>query len=494
MAKKFNLKKTLLMVTAYALVAALAIGGTVAYLQDSDSDVNVMTLGNVSIEQIEQERDENGNLVPFSQAKPAYPAVGKIAWDDTFLNVNGTGYKVFDDGLKNVVDKIVTVNNTGKSDAYVRTIVAIEAPEGDPNDLIHFNWNDTGVELEGGFVTKIDGVDYYIVSFVYTDALAAGTKSAPSLMQLFLDSKATNEDCAKFGPSWEILVKTQAVQAEGFADAKTALDTAFGTITAAGHPWSNTVLVQTNDEAELKNALTSGKEVILNTDIVNLTDAAYNGNGSKVQLAGSGTGSYGYLGFNPGKGEDVAVSNLTVNGVGFVEVGHYGEGGGNYTINDLTINGMSATLAVNNGYKEVNDKVTAAFAHYGNATLNNCVMTGTVATTEGYTAEDTYDAGFVNSTKTIINGGKYGSIYVWNHANVTIKNADLGTITTAAIKLKNGNGKLTIGEGTTVDTIIISDVAAKYFTPNLVIEDGATVGAIVYNGTTYTQAEWLARG
>ena len=39
------------------LVAALSIAGTVAYLQDDDSAVNVMTLGNVSIEQIEQERD-----------------------------------------------------------------------------------------------------------------------------------------------------------------------------------------------------------------------------------------------------------------------------------------------------------------------------------------------------------------------------------------------------------------------------------------------------
>ena len=48
-----KMKKVLLMCTAYVLVAALAIGGTIAYLQDSDSDVNVMTLGNVSIDQHE---------------------------------------------------------------------------------------------------------------------------------------------------------------------------------------------------------------------------------------------------------------------------------------------------------------------------------------------------------------------------------------------------------------------------------------------------------
>ena len=113
-----NAKKVLLTVGSFVLTAALAIGGTVAYLQSEDSDVNVMTLGNVKIEQIEQERDENGNLVEFTQAKPAFPAVGNIAWDATGVKVNGTEYKVFDSGLKNVVDKIVTVNNIGKSDGF----------------------------------------------------------------------------------------------------------------------------------------------------------------------------------------------------------------------------------------------------------------------------------------------------------------------------------------------------------------------------------------
>ena len=481
-----KMKKVLLMCTAYVLVAALAIGGTVAYLQDDDSDVNVMTLGNVKIEQVEQERDAEGNLVEFKQAKPAYPAVGPIEWDEDLLAVNGGEYKVFTDDLKNVVDKIVTVNNTGKSEAFVRTVVAIEAPNGDPNDLIHINWNSTDTAMSGGFLTKIDGVDYVIFVFTYKEALASGAKSAPSLVQVFLDSATTNEDCAAYGESWEILVKSQAVQTNGFATPEQALDTAFGTITAAGHPWSNTVLVQTNDETELKNALTSGKEVILNTDIVNLTDATYNGNGSKVQLAGSGTGSYGYLGFNPGKGEDVAVSNLTVNGVGFVEVGHHGQGGGDYTIENLTVKGMSSTLAVTNGA----DKVTAAFAHYGNATMNNCVMTGTVATAEGYTAEDTYDAGFVNSTKTVINGGEYGSFYVWSQAHVTVNGAKIDRIRSAAITTKN-LGKLTIGAGTTVGTI---ELTPGSYTPALVIEEGATVGTIIYKGVSYTQAEWMNRG
>ena len=136
-------KKVLMMGASYALVATLAIGGTLAYLQSEDSDVNVMTLGNVEIEQVEQERDENGNLDEFHPNKPAYPAVGPVEWDDEKLEVNDGEYKVFTDELKNVVDKIVTVKNTGKFDAYIRTVIAIEAPEYDKNDLIHINYNFT---------------------------------------------------------------------------------------------------------------------------------------------------------------------------------------------------------------------------------------------------------------------------------------------------------------------------------------------------------------
>lgn len=224
------MKKKLLMAASYLLVVVLAVTGTVAYLTDTDEDVNVMTLGSVKIEQVEQERNENGELAEFSQAKPAYPAVGPVEWDSERLDVNGTGYKVFTDELKNVVDKIVTVNNTGKSDAYIRTLIAIEAPNYDPQDLIHINYNGDGITIDGPVNLEMDGVLYSVFSFTYSDALPAGEKSAPSLLQVFLDAKTTNEDCAAFGDAWEILVRSQAVQTNGFDDAKTALDTAFGEV------------------------------------------------------------------------------------------------------------------------------------------------------------------------------------------------------------------------------------------------------------------------
>ncbi len=268
-----KLKKVLLMGAAYVLVAALAIGGTIAYLSSNDSDVNVMTLGNVKIEQVEQERDANGNLVGFTQAKPAYPAVGPVEWAEEGVTVNGTEYKVFTDDLKNVIDKIVTVNNTGKSNAYVRTIVAIEAPDYDPDNLIHINYNDTGIVISNPITAEIKGVKYVVFAFTYNEALTAGEKSAPSLMQLFLDKDADNAFCEKFGSSWDVMVLSQAVQTAGFDNAGEALNTGFGELNEENViKWFGGVEKKTHvvsSAQELKDAmLTRGGHIILNDDII----------------------------------------------------------------------------------------------------------------------------------------------------------------------------------------------------------------------------------
>ena len=63
------MKRSLLMVLALVVSMSLALGSTIAYLQDSDEDHNVMTLGNVHIEQIEQEWNaDKSDLVDLSQA------------------------------------------------------------------------------------------------------------------------------------------------------------------------------------------------------------------------------------------------------------------------------------------------------------------------------------------------------------------------------------------------------------------------------------------
>ena len=45
-----NKRKILTLALSICMVAILAIGGSLAYLTDTDKDVNVMTLGSVEIE------------------------------------------------------------------------------------------------------------------------------------------------------------------------------------------------------------------------------------------------------------------------------------------------------------------------------------------------------------------------------------------------------------------------------------------------------------
>ncbi|MBE5787649.1 MAG: hypothetical protein E7324_08940, partial [Clostridiales bacterium] len=263
-----KLNRTMMLCLCIVLAVAMATTGTIAYLQDSASDVNVMTMGNVKIEQIEQERDENGDLTDFTQGKPAMPAVGPIGWADEHLVVGDHEVKVFTEDLKNVIDKIVTVKNTGRSDAYIRTIIAIEAPNGDPNDLLHVNHNHVDyVQAPSWTLITLDGVEYVYACYTYKDILAPGEVSAPSLIQLFLDSKATNEDIEAFGEEWEVIVLSQAVQAAGFDDAATALNEAFGEANVQNvTEWMGGAKAESpyvDNQADLDEALKAGGEVIL---------------------------------------------------------------------------------------------------------------------------------------------------------------------------------------------------------------------------------------
>lgn len=281
------MKKRIVTICLVAALLATCFAGTYAYLTDIEAAKNVMVLGNVDIEQKEYQRVvENNNWVTTGETDaygyipdaieaydydgklaPAVYADGKVKWDDRNGSESATGAQsyqqswaaagapgsnqLFDDSVKNVVDKFVFVTNTGNSDVYFRTIVLIEAPESVSQGLIHDNFNnntrydyngaaegrlDAGKSEPHGYTpcpyVTVDGVRYYVVVATHTEALKSGDTARPSLLQLYLDPAATNADCEEFGDSWDVLVLSQAVQADGFADAQTALDTAFGVIDA----------------------------------------------------------------------------------------------------------------------------------------------------------------------------------------------------------------------------------------------------------------------
>ena len=365
-----KLKNILLSGLSLVLVAALAIGGTVAYLQDDDSDVNVMTLGNVSIEQHEYERVvengaykvENGSYVlkDFSQAKPLLPSAIPTngpgwGWDTTLVDMSQVDSKgtmqVFTAG-SNAQDKIVTVKNTGKSDAYVRTWIALEDP---------FTENRLGVNVgKDSYYTQtswttveIDGVKYSVSCFTYNEALKPGEVSTPSLFQVYLNSKATNEDMELLGDTYEILAFSQAVQTAGFDSADAALNTAFGT----NHPWADGVKIPAvvEDADGLVEALENGKDVILTDDV-------------KIDPAGM-SNAYGTTGINVKNGQTIDGNGHTLDIKG---------AGGTWDSGINTTGGLIKNLTVTGSFRGI--FINHNSTHSEPVILENVIIDGTTYT------------------------------------------------------------------------------------------------------------------
>ena len=248
------MKKKILSICLAAVIAVMAItGASLAYLTDTDDADNVFEVGNVQIELVEQQRNENGELEAFEDNKTLMPIVGSAQGEK-----DGYGLPI----AKNYVDKIVNVKNTGKSDAYVRVIVAVPAGLDNSTDamsVIHWNvgnrfsptkaytegYTNPGYEdIEWDFVEEItiDGVAYNTYCFTYTKALAAGkTTDCAAITGFYLDKNVDNYVDDKGNVVYtlngndinydltkgvKVPVFAQAVQAAGFDSAEEAFTNA----------------------------------------------------------------------------------------------------------------------------------------------------------------------------------------------------------------------------------------------------------------------------
>ncbi len=224
------MKKKILSICLASVIAVIAVAGaSVAYLTDTDQKDNVFTLGNVDIK-LEED---------FVNLSKLLPATGSAQ--------NGT--------LKNGVQKDVKVTNIGTEDAYVRVHIALpsildstDATGGAAFNTLHFNyrstdigegkwdWSDkTGAPYEGQwnfYTTTIDGIEYNVYVVTYETALAPDATTESAMHQVYLDSRVTNEVILnvkdKLGENWHMYVAAEGVQADGFDDAYSALNTAFG--------------------------------------------------------------------------------------------------------------------------------------------------------------------------------------------------------------------------------------------------------------------------
>lgn len=244
-------KKILVLCLVVALAVTAVVGGTLAYFTDKDEATNTFTAGGVDIALIEQERDGKGGLQNFTQDQVLMPIVGSAQGEKDDL-----GQPV----AENYIDKIVTIENTGKSGAYVRAYFAIPSALDDGYEtfnaganILHFNFgNANGVSTEGVqwnwmhgnkwnyFETTIDGVAYNVYYADYYQVLPAGETTEQFISGVYLDKNVDMKD-GKYidtrfptadlsilaGPV-KCPVFAVAVQADGFDNAADAVNAAFG--------------------------------------------------------------------------------------------------------------------------------------------------------------------------------------------------------------------------------------------------------------------------
>jgi len=377
-------KRTLLM--AIALVASLALvtTGTLAYLTDTDSDVNVMTIGNVDIEQHEMKRvdgvDYNatlkeGDLEPFEDGIklfPAYPTTAEpekaydamqnkedgIKWGPYVHDSNAWNGLWSDDNLVGAVDKMVFVENTGSSDAYVRTLLAFEKPEG-----VMIGWgsehadivlNMNGYDLYGNSAGKastvpmceieIDGITYEVYEFCYDRAMKPGEWTRPSLLQVVMTNWADNETVALLGDTYEVLALSQAVQVENLEQlgAQGALDAAFGKVNIENATkWFSEMegmpVTTASTAEELTAALANGGTVVVTGDIELADEQITLTEDTNLVLSGNITADPGTLSSTYGMFNIPSGVTLTVGGEGSI------------VLDTETSKGISAVIFQNDG-------------------------------------------------------------------------------------------------------------------------------------------------
>lgn len=272
-------KKVLALALAFVLTIIGTVGMTVAYLTDTDNEENTFTVGNVQIELIEQQRgeDENGDkiLVEFENEKVLLPIVGSAQGEDDEFGLPTAA---------NYVDKLVTVENTGASDAYIRVFVAVPHNLDDgaeeynaAKNVLHFNlgnkkvgdewvttyntdwmwtkaldsddWNayETDISVKLPEADSAQPIKYTVYVGTYLPVVESGKITTRAIDGFYLD-EAVDCSVAEDGTfKWTkgsavvdyplekgvvIPVFAQAVQADGFADAFAAFDAA-----KLANPW-----------------------------------------------------------------------------------------------------------------------------------------------------------------------------------------------------------------------------------------------------------------
>lgn len=230
-------KKTILVAAiAVMLVAALVVGGTLAYFTDTDTKTNTFTTGKVDITLNETFDADNAKLLPGSQSTNAVQKEVSIK-----LNEGSEDAYVWYEWLipaaldstngSTGTDNIVHVNSAGRTWDNYRENPKFWA-DGQTEALpLEKTWDHTLDGTIQGFVGTevVDGITYNKYVALYHGKLSAGDKTSVGMTQVYMDSKVDTNAQGQytingnvidydFSNGVNIIVRAYGMQADGFAD------------------------------------------------------------------------------------------------------------------------------------------------------------------------------------------------------------------------------------------------------------------------------------
>lgn len=227
------MKKKVTLIALILILVTLAVTGSLAYFRAEDEVKNVMSFGTVEIVQHEMEHDASGWLQEFTQGQVLAPIV----------NVNSPQEDPY------YIEKLVTVENVGDSEAYIRTFIAFPASL---ESILVLDTDKTGKWIQDTALwnnAMIDSKEYKVISYTYHRALKSSETTEEVLTGVYLDPRVdaqinpatnTRQFCIMdadenwvfadydINGSVDVFVVTQASQTTGLPDnPQEALNTAF---------------------------------------------------------------------------------------------------------------------------------------------------------------------------------------------------------------------------------------------------------------------------
>lgn len=203
-------KKITALFLCVALAAIAIVGASLAYFSDTDNKTNTFTVGGVKIDLIEQQSNEDHTgFVPYTGDKVLMPIVG---------SAQGEKYPNGQPKAANYIDKVVTIQNTGKSAAWIRAYYAVPSDLDDGYEtfnaganILHGNFGNKIVDgtvyttfgaewnwMHDGkwnyFETTMDGVNYNVYFADYYQPVAANETTEQLICGVYLDKNVDMKD------------------------------------------------------------------------------------------------------------------------------------------------------------------------------------------------------------------------------------------------------------------------------------------------------------